>query len=69
MVYSMLLFFSTPPIPLTIITTCVTNMAIRQAFSSWSNGGRLRFDQHLVKLLTFDFLLISGISPPSLYIS
>ncbi len=28
---------------------CVTNIEVGQAFSSWSNVGRLRFDQHLVK--------------------
>ncbi len=33
---------------------CVTNIQVSQAFSSWSNVGRLRFDQHLVKWLTFD---------------
>ncbi len=33
---------------------CVTNIEVSQAFFSWSNVGRLRFDQHLVKWLTFD---------------
>ncbi len=28
---------------------CVTNIEVSQAFSSWSNVGRPRFDQHLVK--------------------
>ncbi len=28
---------------------CVTNIEVSQAFSSWSNVGQLRFDQHLVK--------------------
>ena len=32
----------------------MTNIEVSQAFSSWSNVGRLRYDQHLVKLLTFD---------------
>ena len=33
---------------------CVTNLEVSQAFSSSSNVGRLKFDQHLVKGLTFD---------------
>ncbi len=33
---------------------CVTNIEVSQAFSSWSNVGWLRFDQHLVKWLNFD---------------
>ncbi len=29
---------------------CVTNIEVSKAFSSWSNVGRLRFDQHLTNL-------------------
>ena len=36
-------------VPLTLHSQCVTNIEASQSFSSWSNVGRLRFDQHLVK--------------------
>ena len=39
---------------LSVHSQCVTNIEVSQAFSTWSNVGRLRFDQHLVKWLTFD---------------
>ena len=32
-----------------IHSQCVTSIEISQAISSWSNVGRLRFEQHLVK--------------------
>ena len=45
-------FFSKLLVPMH--SQCVTNIEVSQTFSSWSNIGRLRFDQHLVKWLTFD---------------
>ncbi len=32
----------------------MTNIEVSRSFSGWSNVGRLTFDQHLVKWLTFD---------------